>query len=73
MSRASKNRETPVPDTPDKHAWHRRFTTLVDKGIASNDASVPMTPKLAGEQAKYQVRVEFAAKFPGQEMPPWMP
>lgn len=58
------------PIKPEKHAWRRRYTDIVDSGLAL--PAKPM-PSEAGVAASKQVRSEWQMQFPGEPVPDWMP
>ena len=71
-ARRVETKSSPIPDTTDKSHWQRRFTWLVQIGLADPMSDELITPAQAGEDAKEIVRNEFSGKFPDEEIPSWM-
>lgn len=63
--------ESRIPDShDDKHGWHRRFTSNVQRALAKG---ANVTPAQAGTAAKEQTRSEFSQRFPGVPLPTFLP
>jgi len=58
------------PNLPEKHAWRRRYTDVVNERLALPGQP---TPSEAGGMASEQVRAEWVRQFPGAPVPDWMP
>ena len=71
-ARRVETKMSPIPDTPKNTNWQRRFTWLVQVGLADPLAEESMTPEEAGKWAKEIVKNEFAQEFPDEEVPSWM-
>lgn len=58
--------EAPIPEKPQKGAWLRRFTSLVESQLRG---SASVRPRQAGKTAAAQLRSEWAERFPDLAMP----
>ena len=59
-----------TPTKPEKHAWRRRYTDLVQAFLAEGS---DVTPADAGALARDRTRAEWGMRFPSEPVPDWMP